>query len=285
MNTLMTPETPRALDPPDAAPWPGRAPKVGGENGANGAVVAARGLSKRYGSGDAAVDALQGVDVGIRRGELTAVMGPSGSGKSTLMHILAGLDQPSAGRIEIDGTDITRLKEKKLTQLRRDKVGFIFQSFNLLPMLNARENIMLPLTIAGRQADREWLGDLVEAVGLADRLDHRPAELSGGQQQRVAIARALVTRPTVLFADEPTGNLDSRTGGEVLALLRRSVDDFGQTIVMVTHDAQAASIADRVLFLKDGEIVRDRDRMTRNEIFDTVKALENGGLLREGKVS
>jgi len=237
-------------------------------------VVRARGVSRRYGRGDAAVDALRDATVEFERGRLTAVMGPSGSGKSTLMHILAGLDRPTSGSVEIDGVEITRLKERRLTKLRRDRVGFIFQSFNLLPMLSAAENLTLPLTIAGRPVDRGYLATLVDRVGLSDRLDHRPAELSGGQQQRVAVARALVTRPAVLFADEPTGNLDSRAGREVLDLLRRSVDEFGQTIVMVTHDPGAATIADRVLFLKDGRIVLDRDRMGRDEIFDTIKELE-----------
>jgi putative ABC transport system ATP-binding protein len=237
-------------------------------------VVAARDVTKRYGKGDIAVDALRGASVAFERARFTAIMGPSGSGKSTLMHILAGLDQPTSGSVKIDGVEITRLKERDLTKLRRDKVGFIFQSFNLLPMLSAAENLTLPLTIAGRRPDRRWFGALVDRVGLADRLSHRPSELSGGQQQRVAVARALVSRPSVLFADEPTGNLDSRTGQEVLSLLRRSVDEFGQTIVMVTHDPGAATIADRVLFLKDGRIVLDRDRMGRDEIFDTIKGLE-----------
>jgi putative ABC transport system ATP-binding protein len=238
------------------------------------AVVAARGVSKRYGQGDAVVHALRGADVDVRRGEFTAIMGPSGSGKSTLMHILAGLDQPSGGKVAIDGVEIGRLKDKDLTKLRRDKVGFIFQSFNLLPTLNAAENIVLPLTIAGRRPDPTWLNELVKTIGLGDRLRHKPSELSGGQQQRVAVARALVARPAVLFADEPTGNLDSRTGDEVLQLLRRSVDRLGQTIIMVTHDAHAAATADRVLFLKDGAIVQDRGRMTRSEIYDVMKSLE-----------
>ena len=237
-------------------------------------VVQARAVTRTYGKGDAAVHALAGVDVDIAEGRLTAIMGPSGSGKSTLMHILAGLDTPTAGSVWIDGTDITRLREKRLTQLRRDKIGFIFQSFNLLATLTADENIVLPLSLARRRADEAWRRSVIEAVGLQDRLTHRPAELSGGHQQRVAVARALITRPAVLFADEPTGNLDSRTGGEVLTLLRRSVDEFGQTIIMVTHDAGAASIADRVVFLKDGEIVLDRERMTRDAIYDTIKHLE-----------
>jgi putative ABC transport system ATP-binding protein len=201
-------------------------------------------------------------------------MGPSGSGKSTLMHILAGLDTPTAGTVTIDGVDLTTLKERQLTRLRREKVGFIFQSFNLLPTLSAGENITLPLTISGRKPDPLWMRALVETIDLSDRLDHRPAELSGGQQQRVAVARALVSQPAVLFADEPTGNLDSRTGEEVLDLLRRSVDEFGQTIIMVTHDAHAATYADRVLFLKDGEIVLDRGHMDRDEVYDTIKVLE-----------
>jgi putative ABC transport system ATP-binding protein len=238
------------------------------------AVVRARTLTKRYGRGDTAVDALRGASVEFERGRFTAVMGPSGSGKSTLMHILAGLDQPTGGSVEIDGVELTRLNERQLTKLRRDKVGFVFQSFNLLPMLSAAENLTLPLVIAGRSPDRGFVAALVGRIGLADRLDHRPAELSGGQQQRVAVARALVSKPAVLFADEPTGNLDSRTGRQVLDLLRRSVDELGQTIIMVTHDPGAATEADRVLFLKDGRIVLDRDRMSRNEIFDTIKQLE-----------
>ncbi len=238
-------------------------------------VVMARGLSRTFGKGDAAVEALRDVDIDIAQGGLTAVMGPSGSGKSTLMHILAGLDQPTSGRVFIDDVEITRLKEKKLTRLRRDKIGFIFQSFNLLATLTAQENIVLPLSLARRQANEEWRRTVISAIGIEDRLTHRPAELSGGQQQRVAVARALITRPAVLFADEPTGNLDSRTGGEVLHLLRRSVDEFGQTIIMVTHDAGAASIADRIVFLKDGRMVLDRERMTRDAIFDTIKNLED----------
>ena len=244
-------------------------------------VVRAQSVSKRYGKGDVAVDALRGATVDFERGRFTAIMGPSGSGKSTLMHILAGLDQPTSGSVQIDGVELTRLKERDLTKLRRDKVGFIFQSFNLLPMLSAAENLTLPLTIAGRKPDRSWYRGLVDRVGLGDRLAHRPAELSGGQQQRVAVARALVAKPAVLFADEPTGNLDSRTGQEVLDLLRRSVDEFGQTIVMVTHDPGAATVADRVLFLKDGAIVLDHDRMGRDAIFDTIKGLESSNGHRE----
>jgi len=286
MSPVITREKPRSPGAPASAapvakeaPWPTRPPHIGDDGGparsaGRDAVVAARGVTKRYGDGDAAVDALQGADVDLRRGEFTAIMGPSGSGKSTLMHILAGLDDPTAGSVAIDGVEIGGLKDRELTKLRRDKVGFIFQSFNLLPTLTAAENIALPLTIAGRKLDAAWFADLVATVGLADRLHHKPAELSGGQQQRVAVARALVSRPAVLFADEPTGNLDSRTGDEVLQLLRRSVDDLGQTIIMVTHDAHAATTADRVLFLKDGEIVQDRGRMTRDEIYDVMKSLE-----------
>ena len=223
----------------------------------NGAVVVADHVTRRYGEGDTAVDALRGVSVDIAPGKATAVMGPSGSGKSTLMHILAGLDKPTTGTVDIAGTEITALGDNDLTKLRREHIGFVFQFFNLLPMLTAKENILLPLTIAGDKPDGAWFDQLVKDVGLGDRLSHRPAELSGGQQQRVAIARALVTRPTVLFADEPTGNLDSATSGEILELLRRSVDEYGQTIVMVTHDARAAAVAHRVLFLADGEIVRE----------------------------
>jgi putative ABC transport system ATP-binding protein len=238
------------------------------------AVVAARGLSRTYGKGDAIVHALRNVDIDIHQGRLTAIMGPSGSGKSTLMHILAGLDRPTSGSVRIDGVEITGLKDKPLTKLRRDKIGFIFQNFNLLAMLTADENMVLPLSLARRRADESWRRAVIEAVGLSDRLTHRPAELSGGQQQRVAVARALISRPAVLFADEPTGNLDSRAGGEVLNLLRRSVDDFGQTVIMVTHDAGAAGIADNVVFLKDGRIELSRGRMSRDEIYDTIKNLE-----------
>ena len=220
-------------------------------------AVAAHEVARRYGDGDTAVDALRGVSLEVPAGQLTAVMGPSGSGKSTLMHILAGLDQPTSGNVEIAGIDITKLKDNELTKLRRKHIGFVFQFFNLLPMLTAEENIVLPLTIAGRKPEREWLEQLLESVDLGARRKHRPAELSGGQQQRVAIARALASQPTVIFADEPTGNLDSKSSTEVLELLRRAVDAYGQTTVMVTHDATAAAIADRILFLADGEIVED----------------------------
>jgi putative ABC transport system ATP-binding protein len=233
---------------------------------ANGAVVRATDLSRRFGEGDTAVDALRGVSIDVARSQLTTVMGPSGSGKSTLMHILAGLDRPTTGSVAIDGTEITTLDDTDLTRLRRNHIGFIFQFFNLLPMLTAEENITLPLTIAGEKIDRTWLAQLVESVGLKDRLTHRPSELSGGQQQRVAIARALVTKPTVVFADEPTGNLDSKTGGEILELLRQAVQDSGQTTVMVTHDARSASIADRILFLADGNIVKELPRSDPHEV-------------------
>jgi putative ABC transport system ATP-binding protein len=220
------------------------------------AAVDARDLTRRYGEGETAVDALRGVDLEIRPGELVAVMGPSGSGKSTLMHILAGLDKPTTGTVKIAGTEITELDDTQLTRLRREHIGFVFQFFNLLPMLDAEENVVLPLSIAGQKPDRAWLDSLLEQMGLADRRSHRPSELSGGQQQRVAIARSLVTRPTILFADEPTGNLDSKTSGEILELMRASTDNYGQTTVMVTHEARAAAIADRILFLADGQIVR-----------------------------
>ena len=238
-----------------------------------GAVISARDVTRRYGEGDAAVDALRGVSLSIPTGQFTAVMGPSGSGKSTLMHILAGLDRPTSGSVEIAGQDITDLDDRALTLLRRDHVGFIFQFFNLLPMLSAEENITLPLELAGEKADKAWLDELIGKVGLADRRRHRPSELSGGQQQRVAIARALVSRPTVLFADEPTGNLDSKTGEEILRLLRDSVDSYGQTTLMVTHEARAAAMADRILFLADGLIVRDLGRSTASEVLSAMNEL------------
>ena len=240
----------------------------------NGSVVVARDLTRRYGTGDTAVDALRGVSVDIPPGRMTAVMGPSGSGKSTLMHILAGLDKPTAGSVSIAGTEITTLGDNQLTLLRRKHIGFVFQFFNLLPMLDARENILLPLSVAGEKPEAGWFDGLIAEVGLGDRLDHRPAELSGGQQQRVAIARALVSRPTVLFADEPTGNLDSTTGHEILELMRRSVDTLGQTTVMVTHDARAAAMADRVLFLADGLIVNELAGASAHEILVAMEALD-----------
>jgi putative ABC transport system ATP-binding protein len=239
-----------------------------------GAVVSARGVTRRFGAGDTAVDALRGIDLDLERGQFVAIMGPSGSGKSTLMHILAGLDAPTTGRAWIEGTEITGLGDKALTLLRREKIGFVFQFFNLLPMLTGGENLDLPLSIAGTRPDAAWRASLVESVGLGDRLHHRPAELSGGQQQRVAIARALITKPVVVFADEPTGNLDSKTGQEILDLMRHSVDQLGQTIVMVTHDPRAASTADRVMFLQDGLIVRDGGKMDAEAILDVMKALE-----------
>ncbi|MDQ3821912.1 MAG: ABC transporter ATP-binding protein [Actinomycetota bacterium] len=239
----------------------------------SGAVVSARELTRRYGEGDTAVDALRGVSLDVAKARLTAVMGPSGSGKSTLMHILAGLDRPTAGEVGIDGTNITRLSDADLTRLRRRHVGFIFQFFNLLPMLTAEENILLPLSIARRKIDTAWTDALIERVGLTDRRTHRPAELSGGQQQRVAIARALVAQPTVVFADEPTGNLDSKTSGEILELMRDSVDAYGQTTVMVTHDPRAAAIADRILFLADGLIVRDLGKATAHEVVVAMEEL------------
>jgi putative ABC transport system ATP-binding protein len=238
---------------------------------AHDAVVVGRDVTRRYGEGDTAVHALRGVSLEIARGRLTAVMGPSGSGKSTLMHILAGLDRPTSGEVSVAGVDITALDDDEMTLLRRDHIGFIFQFFNLLPMLTAAENIALPLKLAGGKPDPEWLDRLVETVGLADRLSHRPSELSGGQQQRVAVARALVSRPSVVFADEPTGNLDSTTSGEILGLMRDSVDSLGQTTVMVTHDAHAAEIADRVLFLADGDIVRDLGPSSAHDILGTLE--------------
>ena len=228
-------------------------------------------MTRRYGEGDTAVDALRGVSLEVAKGELTAVMGPSGSGKSTLMHILAALDLPSSGYVTIAGTRLGDLSDTEITKLRREHIGFVFQFFNLLPMLSAEENILLPLSIAGRKPDKAEFEELLKKVGLDDRRRHRPSELSGGQQQRVAIARALVTKPTVVFADEPTGNLDSKTGGEILELLHDAVDSYGQTLVMVTHEARAAAIADRVLFLADGRIVRDLGHAGEQEIIETIQ--------------
>jgi putative ABC transport system ATP-binding protein len=236
-------------------------------------VVSAGEVTRRYGEGETAVDALRGVSLEIPKGQFTAVMGPSGSGKSTLMHILAGLDRPTSGAVSIDGTDITSLDDRHLTLLRREHVGFIFQFFNLLPMLSAEENITLPLELAGEKAEKGWLDELIGKVGLGDRRRHRPSELSGGQQQRVAIARALVSKPTILFADEPTGNLDSKTGEEILTLLRDSVDAYGQTTLMVSHEPRAAAMADRVLFLADGLIVKDMGRASASEILDAMNVL------------
>ncbi len=236
-------------------------------------IATARGLVRTYGSGPTAVHALAGVDLDVERGRLTATMGPSGSGKSTLMHCLAGLDRPTAGTVVVDGEEVSSLSERKLTRLRRDRIGFVFQAFNLVPTLTALENITLPLDIARRPVDKAHLDAVVQAVGLADRLHHKPAELSGGQQQRVACARALVTRPAVVFADEPTGNLDSTSAHEVLSFLRRSVDELGQSVVMVTHDPTAASYADRVLFLADGRIVDELREPTPDAVLERLGAL------------
>jgi len=239
-----------------------------------GVVARAVNLSKVYGSGEAAVTALDDISVDLHRGRLTAIMGPSGSGKSTLMHCMAALDRPSSGRIEIDGVEIGTMKDRALTALRRDRLGFVFQSFNLVPTLTARENITLPVDIAGAKLDQAWFDTVIDTVGLRDRLQHRPSQLSGGQQQRVACARALVSRPAIVFADEPTGNLDSRSSAEILAFLRKSVDDFGQSIVMVTHDATAASYADRVLFLADGRFVDELSNPTAETVLERMKGFE-----------
>ncbi len=241
----------------------------------DGDVVQALELTRRYGEGSTAVDALRGVSLSVVGGQLVAVMGPSGSGKSTLMHTLAGLDKPTSGRVTIAGTEITRLDDAKLTLLRRRHIGFVFQFFNLLPMLNAEENVLLPLAIADERPDRAWLEELLTKTGLAPRRKHRPAELSGGEQQRVAIARALITRPTILFADEPTGNLDSKTGGEILELLRDSSQSYGQTIVMVTHDARAAAIADRILFIADGLIVKELTDASAGDVLAVMSTLHS----------
>jgi len=240
----------------------------------DGQVVVASGVTRRYGEGGAAVDALCGVSTGFERGRFTAIMGPSGSGKSTLMHILAGLDRPTAGTVSLDGEEITSLDDGELTRLRRDKLGFVFQFFNLLPVLTAEENLVLPLSIAGRKPDREWLEQLIRTVGLEDRRTHRPSELSGGQQQRVAVARALVSKPAVVFADEPTGNLDSKSSADVLALLRQAVDEFGQTVIMVTHDPSAATHADRLVTLSDGAIVHDAAPGSSDEVIELMKQVD-----------
>ncbi len=236
-------------------------------------IVQARQLSRRYGEGEAAVDALSGVTVDFPTGRFAAIMGPSGSGKSTLMHILAGLDRPTSGSVKLGGVELGDLDDRKLTQLRRDEIGFIFQTFNLLPVLSAEENILLPLSIAGRKPDQQWLDRLIDTVGIRNRLHHRPAELSGGQQQRVAVARALVSRPSVVFADEPSGNLDSKASDDVLELLRHAVDDFSQTVVMVTHDAHAASFADRLLVLVDGHIAHDGEATSAEQALDLMKSV------------
>ncbi len=257
MSQSSSPQQPTCEQLPDRAP-----------------IVAAHDVSRRYGEGAAAVDALSGVTVDFPVGRYAAIMGASGSGKSTLMHILAGLDRPTGGSVTIEGVELTSLDDKRLTLLRRQKLGFIFQTFNLLPILTAEENILLPVSIAGDQADQGWFNQLIQTIGIGDRLSHRPAELSGGQQQRVAIARALVSRPSVVFADEPTGNLDSKASDEVLDLLREAVDSFGQTVVMVTHDAHAASYADRLLVLSDGRIVHDGGSVTTDGALDLMKAID-----------
>ncbi|KIZ16105.1 ABC transporter ATP-binding protein [Streptomyces natalensis] len=239
-----------------------------------GIAAAATDLTKVYGSGDTRVVALDEVSIGFREGEFTAVMGPSGCGKSTLMHCAAGLDSPSSGSVRIGTTELSTLGDRQLTQLRRDRIGFIFQAFNLLPTLTALENITLPATIAGRRPDQQWLDRVVAMVGLSQRLGHRPAQLSGGQQQRVAVARALAARPAIIFGDEPTGNLDSRAGAEVLGFLRDSVRELGQTVVMVTHDPVAAGYADRVVFLTDGRLVDEMTRPTPDRVLDRMKALD-----------
>jgi putative ABC transport system ATP-binding protein len=237
------------------------------------AAASAQGVSKFYGSGDAAVAALDNVSVGLGEGQFTAIMGPSGSGKSTLLHMLAGLDRPTSGEVYLGDTEITSLNDKALTLLRRDRIGFIFQSFNLLPTMTAAENIVLPMRIAGRKPDEQWVASIVETVGLSGRLDHRPSQLSGGQQQRVAAARALASKPQIIFADEPTGALDSRSGAELLGFLRKAVTELGQTVVMVTHDPTAASYADRVIFLADGHIVDEMHSATADEVLDYMKHL------------
>jgi putative ABC transport system ATP-binding protein len=255
--SLATPTSELAIDPRESRP----------------PVAQAFGLSKVYGNGEALVTALDDVTVEFARGQLTAIMGPSGSGKSTLMHCMAALDTPTSGRVVIDGVDISHLKDRELTRLRRDRLGFVFQAYNLIPTLTARENITLPLDIAGTKVDHAWFDTVIDTLGIRDRLSHRPEQLSGGQQQRVACARALVSRPAIVFADEPTGNLDSRASAEILAFLRTSVDDFGQSIVMVTHDPSAASYADRVVFLADGRIVDDIVEPTMQSVVDRIQGL------------
>ncbi len=239
----------------------------------DGLAVAAQEVTRRYGEGPTAVEALRGVTLDVRKGQLVAVMGPSGSGKSTLMHILAGLDKPTNGSVTVAGVEITTLDDARLTRLRRDHIGFVFQFFNLLPMLTAEENMVLPLSIAGERPDEQWLEELLSRTGLADRRQHRPSELSGGEQQRVAIARALVSRPTILYADEPTGNLDSKTSGEILELIRSSAEAYQQTIVMVTHEARAAAIADRILFLADGRIVKELTEASQSDVLEVMSTL------------
>ncbi|MEU0433159.1 ABC transporter ATP-binding protein [Streptomyces sp. NPDC006290] len=267
------------------------AEQVPGRAEGDGIAARARGLTKAYGSGETTVLALDSVDVDIARGRFTAVMGPSGSGKSTLMHCLAGLDTVSAGQVWLGDTEITGLKDRELTRLRRDRIGFMFQSFNLIPTLNAAENITLPMDIAGQKPDQKWLDQVIDTLGLRDRLKHRPAQLSGGQQQRVACARALASRPELIFADEPTGNLDSRAGLEVLGFLREAVDELGQTVVMVTHDPGAATHSDLVLFLADGRIVDEMERpsadavLERMKRFDTTRVTFDGGRGEPGEAT
>jgi putative ABC transport system ATP-binding protein len=256
-DTSTTPQDPTGADPKPSGP-----------------AARVQNLTKTYGSGQAKVVALDDVTLDLHRGEFTAVMGPSGSGKSTLMHCCAALDTATSGSVLIGDTDLSRLKDQELTRLRRDQIGFVFQSFNLVPTLTAEENILLPLSIAGRKPDAEWYRTVIETVGLQDRLDHRPNQLSGGQQQRVAVARALASRPAIVFADEPTGNLDSRSGAEVLTLLRRSVDEFGQTIVMVTHDPVAAAFTDRVVFLADGKVVDEIREPDRETVLDRMTRMD-----------
>jgi putative ABC transport system ATP-binding protein len=234
-------------------------------------IVSTTELRRVYGEGETAVHALRGVSISFPAGQFSAIMGPSGSGKSTLMHLLAGLDRPTAGSVVVDGAELANLDDKALTLLRRDRLGFVFQAFNLVPVLTAEENIKLPLTLAGKKVDREWFDMLVERVGLRDRLRHRPSELSGGQQQRVAVARALIHRPAVVFADEPTGNLDSKSSGEVLDLLRQAVDEFGQTVTMVTHDPRSASAADRIVVLRDGEVVHDGEGTSTDDVIELLR--------------
>jgi putative ABC transport system ATP-binding protein len=243
-------------------------------------AASATDLTKVYGSGESEVRALDGVSVELHAGEFTAIMGPSGSGKSTLMHCLAALDTPTSGQVVVGGTELARLDDKDLTILRRRNIGFIFQAFNLIPTLTAEENILLPLSLAGAKPDQQWFDTVIDTIGLRDRLKHRPSEMSGGQQQRVACARALVSKPSIIFADEPTGNLDSASGADVLAFLRRSVDEFGQTIVMVTHDALAASHCDRVVFLADGAVVDELARPSREEILEHITALQTAAAER-----
>jgi putative ABC transport system ATP-binding protein len=244
-----------------------------GDGATADAVVRCAEVRRRFGEGGAAVDALRGVNLGFPAGQMTSIVGPSGSGKSTLMHVLAGLDRPTSGQVWVAGTEVTALNDARLTQLRRDQLGFVFQFFNLVPVLSAEENVTLPLRIAGRDVDGEWLRTLLDTVGISERRTHRPAELSGGEQQRVAIARALISKPAVVFADEPTGNLDTRSGGQVLDLLRHSVDELGQTLIVVTHDPRVASLADRVVLLVDGQVERDTTVQDRGQVLELMQAI------------